>query len=48
MNKYYLAFLAFVLTFCAPWAIASAIGVYAQLGSKIGQAVYEVTHDDRI
>lgn len=45
-TKIYQAFLVFMLVFCAPWAIASALQTYAATGGFIGKFVYEATHEN--
>jgi hypothetical protein len=44
-NKIYLAFCVFVFAFCAPALVVNAIKTYNATGSKLGQTVYEMTHE---
>ena len=40
------ALLAFMITFCAPAIIANSYQSYSAVGAKLGQKIYEVTHDE--
>lgn len=44
-GRVYKAFCVFVITFCAPALVLNAIQTYGATGQKIGQKIYEGTHE---
>lgn len=46
MNKFTWALLAFTITFCAPALVIQSFECYANIGSKIGEKVFNLTHAD--
>jgi hypothetical protein len=47
-NKIYLAFIAFVFTFCAPALIVNAVQTYNAAGHELGKTIYEATHESSL